>query len=104
MPNGHAMSLEIVRHPGASAFAALDDQHASRFLRQYSPRRRVVLPSGRFLAVKLRSDRRALPTTRAAARARSPEEAKVPGPADPIFEHVGVRARERIVLPVLRLT
>ena len=35
LPNGHAMSLEIVRHPGASAVAALDDQHRVTLLRQY---------------------------------------------------------------------
>jgi ADP-ribose pyrophosphatase len=35
LPNGHAMSLEIVRHPGAAAVAALDDQRRVTLLRQY---------------------------------------------------------------------
>jgi ADP-ribose pyrophosphatase len=35
LPNGHAMSLEIVRHPGAAAVAALDDQGRVTLLRQY---------------------------------------------------------------------
>lgn len=35
LPNGHTMSLEIVRHPGASAVAALDAQLRVTLLRQY---------------------------------------------------------------------
>jgi ADP-ribose pyrophosphatase len=35
LPNGHAMSLEIVRHPGAAAVAALDANGAVTLLRQY---------------------------------------------------------------------
>jgi ADP-ribose pyrophosphatase len=35
LPNGHAMSIEIVRHPGAAAVAALDDQRRVTLLRQY---------------------------------------------------------------------
>jgi ADP-ribose pyrophosphatase len=35
LPNGHEMELEIVRHPGAAAIAALDDRGAVTLLRQY---------------------------------------------------------------------
>ena len=35
LPNGHVTSLEIVRHPGASAIAALDEHGAITLLRQY---------------------------------------------------------------------
>ncbi len=35
LPNGHAMALEIVRHPGASAVVALDAEGAVTLLRQY---------------------------------------------------------------------
>ena len=35
LPNGHAMPLEIVRHPGASAVVALDADGAVTLLRQY---------------------------------------------------------------------
>ena len=35
LPNGHAMELEIVRHPGAAAIAALDASGAVTLLRQY---------------------------------------------------------------------
>lgn len=35
LPNGHRMELEIVRHPGAAAVAALDDTGAVTLLRQY---------------------------------------------------------------------
>jgi len=35
LPNGHAMSLEIVRHPGAAAVAAIDVDGAVTLLRQY---------------------------------------------------------------------
>jgi len=35
LPNGHRVELEIVRHPGASAVAALDDAGAVTLLRQY---------------------------------------------------------------------
>lgn len=35
LPNGHEMELEIVRHPGASAIAAIDDRGAVTLLRQY---------------------------------------------------------------------
>ncbi len=35
LPNGHAMTLEIVRHPGAAAVAALDDDGNVTLLRQY---------------------------------------------------------------------
>src|SRR6185369_2377931 len=35
LPNGHRMELEIVRHPGASAVAALDADGAVTLLRQY---------------------------------------------------------------------
>ncbi len=35
LPNGHKMTLEIVRHPGASAVAAVDAQGRVTLLRQY---------------------------------------------------------------------
>jgi len=35
LPNGHRMELEIVRHPGAAAVAALDADGAVTLLRQY---------------------------------------------------------------------
>jgi len=35
LPNGHRVKLEIVRHPGASAVAALDDGGAVTLIRQY---------------------------------------------------------------------
>jgi ADP-ribose pyrophosphatase len=35
LPNGHHMALEIVRHPGAAAVAALDDHGAVTLLHQY---------------------------------------------------------------------
>jgi 8-oxo-dGTP pyrophosphatase MutT (NUDIX family) len=35
LPNGHSMSLEIVRHPGAAAIAAIDSGGAVTLLRQY---------------------------------------------------------------------
>ncbi len=35
LPNGHEMSLEIVRHPGAAAVAALDAGGRVTLLRQY---------------------------------------------------------------------
>jgi ADP-ribose pyrophosphatase len=35
LPNGHEMELEIVRHPGASAVAAIDEHGAVTLLRQY---------------------------------------------------------------------
>ncbi len=35
LPNGHRMELEIVRHPGAAAVAALDDEGRVTLLRQY---------------------------------------------------------------------
>jgi 8-oxo-dGTP pyrophosphatase MutT (NUDIX family) len=35
LPNGHRMELEIVRHPGAAAVAALDAAGAVTLLRQY---------------------------------------------------------------------
>ena len=35
LPNGHVTPLEIVRHPGASAIAALDEHGAITLLRQY---------------------------------------------------------------------
>ena len=35
LPNGHSMTLEIVRHPGASAIAAVDAQGRVTLLRQY---------------------------------------------------------------------
>ncbi|MBI3768996.1 MAG: NUDIX hydrolase [Deltaproteobacteria bacterium] len=35
LPNGHRMELEIVRHPGAAAVAALDAVGAVTLLRQY---------------------------------------------------------------------
>jgi ADP-ribose pyrophosphatase len=35
LPNGHRMELEIVRHPGAAAVAALDTDGAVTLLRQY---------------------------------------------------------------------
>jgi len=35
LPNGHRMELEIVRHPGASAVAALDADGNVTLLRQY---------------------------------------------------------------------
>jgi ADP-ribose pyrophosphatase len=35
LPNGHIMPLEIVRHPGASAVAALDGYGTVTLLRQY---------------------------------------------------------------------
>lgn len=35
LPNGHAMTLEIVRHPGAAAIAALDAHGQVTLLRQY---------------------------------------------------------------------
>jgi ADP-ribose pyrophosphatase len=35
LPNGHRMELEIVRHPGAAAVAALDSDRAVTLLRQY---------------------------------------------------------------------
>ena len=35
LPNGHRMELEIVRHPGAAAVAALDAGGAVTLLRQY---------------------------------------------------------------------
>jgi ADP-ribose pyrophosphatase len=35
LPNGHAMSLEIVRHPGAAAIVALDGDGNVTLLRQY---------------------------------------------------------------------
>src|SRR4051812_22877860 len=35
LPNGHEMEMEIVRHPGAAAVAALDGEGAVTLLRQY---------------------------------------------------------------------
>lgn len=35
LPNGHVTALEIVRHPGAAAVAALDGDGAVTLLRQY---------------------------------------------------------------------
>jgi len=35
LPNGHEVELEIVRHPGASAVAALDEHGAVTLLHQY---------------------------------------------------------------------
>jgi ADP-ribose pyrophosphatase len=35
LPNGHCMELEIVRHPGAAAVAALDAEGKVTLLRQY---------------------------------------------------------------------
>ncbi len=35
LPNGHTMELDIVRHPGAAAIAALDEQGGLTLLRQY---------------------------------------------------------------------
>ena len=35
LPNGHRMTLEIVRHPGAAAVAAVDDTGGVILLRQY---------------------------------------------------------------------
>lgn len=35
LPNGHTTSLEIVRHPGAAAVAALDDDACVTLIRQY---------------------------------------------------------------------
>lgn len=35
LPNGHVTTLDIVRHPGASAIAALDEDGAVTLLRQY---------------------------------------------------------------------
>jgi len=35
LPNGHRLELEIVRHPGASAVAALSEQGEVTLLRQY---------------------------------------------------------------------
>src|SRR5512147_1892489 len=35
LPNGHTVSLEIVRHPGAAAIAALDEHGNVTLLRQY---------------------------------------------------------------------
>jgi ADP-ribose pyrophosphatase len=35
LPNGHRLELEIVRHPGAAAVAALDAEGAVTLLRQY---------------------------------------------------------------------
>jgi ADP-ribose pyrophosphatase len=35
LPNGHATSLEIVRHPGAAAVVALDDDGRVTLIRQY---------------------------------------------------------------------
>jgi ADP-ribose pyrophosphatase len=35
LPNGHTTPLEIVRHPGAAAVAALDEQGRVTLLRQY---------------------------------------------------------------------
>lgn len=35
LPNGHRMELEIVRHPGAAAVAALDTDGGVTLLRQY---------------------------------------------------------------------
>lgn len=35
LPNGHRIELEIVRHPGAAAVAALDDDGHVTLLRQY---------------------------------------------------------------------
>ncbi|MBP1689611.1 MAG: ADP-ribose pyrophosphatase, partial [Deltaproteobacteria bacterium] len=35
LPNGHVTLLEIVRHPSASAIAALDEHGAITLLRQY---------------------------------------------------------------------
>ncbi len=35
LPNGHRMELEIVRHPGAAAVAALDAEGKVTLLRQY---------------------------------------------------------------------
>jgi ADP-ribose pyrophosphatase len=35
LPNGHRMELEIVRHPGAAAVAALDSEGGVTLLRQY---------------------------------------------------------------------
>ncbi len=35
LPNGHRMELEIVRHPGAAAVAALDSAGAVTLLEQY---------------------------------------------------------------------
>jgi ADP-ribose pyrophosphatase len=35
LPNGHAVDLEIVRHPGAAAVAAIDEQDRVTLIRQY---------------------------------------------------------------------
>lgn len=35
LPNGHVMDLEIVRHPGAAAIAALDEQGRVTLIKQY---------------------------------------------------------------------
>jgi ADP-ribose pyrophosphatase len=35
LPNGHRLTLEIVRHPGAAAVAALDSEGRVTLLRQY---------------------------------------------------------------------
>ena len=35
LPNGHVMSLEIVRHPGAAAIATFDGDGCVTLLRQY---------------------------------------------------------------------
>lgn len=35
LPNGHEVALEVVRHPGAAAVAALDDAGSVTLLRQY---------------------------------------------------------------------
>lgn len=35
LPNGHVTTLDIVRHPGASAIAALDEDGSVTLLRQY---------------------------------------------------------------------
>ncbi len=35
LPNGHQLALEIIRHPGAAAIVALDDDGAVTLLRQY---------------------------------------------------------------------
>ena len=35
LPNGHAVELELMRHPGASAVAAVDDARRVVLIRQY---------------------------------------------------------------------
>jgi ADP-ribose pyrophosphatase len=35
LPNGHAIDLELMRHPGASAVAAVDDEGRVVLIRQY---------------------------------------------------------------------